>query len=207
MFQSKQYREVALKALTKEWHQADQSADDAHDAEAVQEHHNTQPTRHSIVEGFNNLKKELSILCQLKHSHIVELYGVLLRPLGLVLELASKGSLKHICKEYNEKQTKLCSNVSQAVIKQVGGVSFRWTMTSYLLSPPFLLPLPSLLPSSPSSPFLPSSPSRSHRLSHTYTAGTSSIAIAKLTMFWCAGSQTHTIAHPGAYPWTPTRYW
>ena len=39
-------------------------------------------TRKSILDGCSNLKKELSILSPLKHTHVIQLYGVMLRPLG-----------------------------------------------------------------------------------------------------------------------------
>lgn len=111
---------MALKALTKEW------KSDAHDRDHT--HSNAPPpskpkapTRRSIVEGFSNLKKELSILSPLKHPHIISLLGILLRPLGLVLELAPLGSLRGILSSYADMGLRLPHNVSQAVVLQVGG--------------------------------------------------------------------------------------
>ncbi len=44
-------------------------------------------SRHSVIEC---LKKELSILSPLRHEHLIKLFGVMLQPLGLVLELAPR---------------------------------------------------------------------------------------------------------------------
>ena len=79
------------------------------------------PSRHSIIEGFTNLKKELSILSPLKHTHVIRLFGIMLRPLGLVLELAPRGSLKDILQTYAEAMRKPNGSVIQAVVVQVGG--------------------------------------------------------------------------------------
>ena len=38
--------------------------------------------RSAIISGFNNLKKELSILSPLRHPHVIQLFGVSARPLG-----------------------------------------------------------------------------------------------------------------------------
>lgn len=38
--------------------------------------------RSAIISGFNNLKKELSILSPLRHRHIIQLLGVSIKPLG-----------------------------------------------------------------------------------------------------------------------------
>ena len=75
--------------------------------------------RGNIVQGFNNLKKELSILSPLRHPNIVQLFGVSVEPLGLVLELAPKGDLKAILKEYKEAQNHLQPAAIQAVVRQV----------------------------------------------------------------------------------------
>ena len=80
------YQDVALKALTKEWKYANHysSAED----EALPP---SKPlSRHSIIEGFSNLKKELSILSPLKHPHIITLHGVMLRPLGELWQLGQR---------------------------------------------------------------------------------------------------------------------
>ena len=109
---------VALKALTKEWKSDARDSDHAH-SEAPPPSKPRAPTRRSIVEGFGNLKKELSILSPLKHAHVISLLGVLLRPLGLVLELAPLGSLKCILSSYADVGLRLPLNVSQAVVFQV----------------------------------------------------------------------------------------
>ena len=77
------------------------------------------PSRYSIITGFSNLKKELSILFPLQNKHIVQLHGVVLCPLGLILELAPAGSLKRILEGYSEAQLHLPTAVAQAVIMQV----------------------------------------------------------------------------------------
>lgn len=77
------------------------------------------PSRHSIVTGFTNVKKELSILFPLSHPHVVKLFGVMLRPLGLVLELAPKGSLKKILTRYQEVYARLQARAMQRVLIQV----------------------------------------------------------------------------------------
>lgn len=111
---------VALKALTKEWKSNTCDADHAH-SDAPPPSKPRAPTRRSIVEGFTNLKKELSILSPLRHAHVISLLGVLLRPLGLVLELAPLGSLKGILSNYADVGLRLPHNVSQAVVLQVRG--------------------------------------------------------------------------------------
>ena len=77
------------------------------------------PTRHSIVTGFTNVKKGLSILFPLQHPHVVKLYGVMLRPMGLVLELAPKGSLKKILSHYHDVHAKFQARAMQRVLMQV----------------------------------------------------------------------------------------
>ncbi len=101
--------EVAVKALTKEWRQQ----------EDVGTREPRVPTRHSIVEGFNNLKKELSILSPLDHPHVIGLFGVMLRPLGLVIELAPQGSMKDKLKNYQEAESHIHVAVLQPFIAQV----------------------------------------------------------------------------------------
>ena len=113
---------MALKALTKEW-RFSELADGEDELCNLQDQSllASKPlSRHSILEGFANLKKELSILSPLKHPHVIQLFGVMLRPLGLVLELAHKGSLKSIIQGYAEANLHFQCNVSQAVITQVG---------------------------------------------------------------------------------------
>ena len=124
--QSEIKQEVALKALTKEYRLHDNDTDlSCSDEQSVSGDPDVRsllakpPTRHSIVEGFNNLKKELSILSPLKHPHVVKLIGVMLRPLGLVLELAPKKSLKNILSSYSDAQRHLNIGVMQATITQV----------------------------------------------------------------------------------------
>ncbi len=48
------------------------------------------------------MKKELSILSSLRHEHVIKLFGVMFRPLGLVLELSPRGSLKKMLDGYAE---------------------------------------------------------------------------------------------------------
>ncbi|XP_019849257.1 PREDICTED: leucine-rich repeat serine/threonine-protein kinase 1-like [Amphimedon queenslandica] len=91
--------------------------DDEYDGENAREPPPIQ--RSAIISGFNNLKKELSILSPLRHPYIIQLFGVSARPLGLVLELAPKGSLKSLLKEYSEAQTHIQSSAMQAVTLQI----------------------------------------------------------------------------------------
>ena len=55
----------------------------------------------------------------LHHENIVELIGVTLTPLGLVLELAPRGSLRSILKEFAIASQRLQPAAIQAVIIQV----------------------------------------------------------------------------------------
>ena len=66
-------------------------------------------------------KSDLSALSLLvsRHINIVRLLGVTLRPLGLILELAPKSSLKALLQSYAEAQMKIQCNVAQAVVVQV----------------------------------------------------------------------------------------
>ena len=72
--------------------------------------------RSAVISGFNNLKKELSILSPLRHPSIVQLYGVATKPLfgnvvqfqccyfvlirssvGISFQGKSKAAAKRIC--------------------------------------------------------------------------------------------------------------
>ena len=77
------------------------------------------PSRHSIITGFSNVKKELSILFPLHHPHVVKLYGVMLRPMGLVLELAPQGSLKRILSHYHDVHARVQARAMQRALMQV----------------------------------------------------------------------------------------
>ena len=113
----------ALKALTKEWTQQSSfpSTPSSPSASSTprQPTPHRPPTRYSILIGFSNLKKELSILYPLQNRHVVRLHGVVLRPLGLILELAPGGSLKKTLERYHDVQQHLPANVTQSVIIQV----------------------------------------------------------------------------------------
>ena len=76
-------------------------------------------TRRSIIDGFGGVKKELSILSPLKHPHIIQLHGVMMRPLGLILELAPQGSIKTILQNYAEAHAHLHISVIKQVVIQV----------------------------------------------------------------------------------------
>ena len=85
-----------------------------------------EPGRRSIVTGFENVKKELAILSPLAHPHVVRLFGVILRPIGMVLELAPKGSLKKILNHYKDVHSRFHVRAMQRVFLQVGGCGSRW---------------------------------------------------------------------------------
>jgi hypothetical protein len=108
----------ALKALTKEWTRQTtiSTTDPAPEQEATPP---KPPSRYSIIQGFNNLKKELALLAPLRNPHVIQLHGVVLRPLGLILEHAPGGSLKKTLEQFHELQQHLRGNVVQAVIIQV----------------------------------------------------------------------------------------
>ena len=106
---------MAIKALTKEWQAQEEPGEESEDREMQ----TRAPTRHSIVEGFNHLKRELSILSSLKHPHIIALFGVMLQPLALVLEFAPQGSIKDKLKTYSESQSRIHVAVLQPLIVQV----------------------------------------------------------------------------------------
>ena len=120
-----------MKAMTKEW-LAKKEGDDGGDrgqeeagladqARAQQAHrvHMREPARRSIVSGFENVKKELAILSPLCHPHVVKLYGVILRPIGMVLELAPKRSLKKILNQYKDVHAKIHVRAMQRTFLQV----------------------------------------------------------------------------------------
>lgn len=86
--------------------------------------------RGALISGFNNLKKELAILSPLKHTNVVQLFGVSIKPLGLVLELAVKGDLKSVLKSYKEAQNHIQPPAIQCVVSQV----HRYTHVSSLYS-------------------------------------------------------------------------
>ena len=95
-----------------------------------------------------------------RHTNVVCLLGVTLRPLGLLLELAPKGSLRALLQSYAEAQMKVQCNVAQAVIVQVRDMLSSWASLAWywldlasileLDQSPFLLRLPR-----PSSTFIP----------------------------------------------------
>ena len=112
---------MVFKALTKEWRLQDADPDyslEDPDARSVFSC-NSGIARRSIIDGFGSVKKELSILSPLKHPHIIQLHGVMMRPLGLILELASLGSLKNILHEYSEAHAHLHISVTKQVMIQV----------------------------------------------------------------------------------------
>ena len=115
---------MAFKALTKEWRiqdaDPDYSLEDPVDPDARSVFsRNAGITRRSIIDGFGSVKKELSILSPLKHPHIIQLHGVMMRPLGLILELAPLGSLKDILRDYAEAHAHLHISVTKQVVIQV----------------------------------------------------------------------------------------
>ena len=99
---------MAFKIFTKEWQDPDYALEEPADI-----------TRRSIINGFAIVKKELSLLSRLKHPHIIQLHGVIMRPLGLILELAPLGSLKNILHNYAEAHTHLHISVIKQVMIQV----------------------------------------------------------------------------------------
>ncbi len=117
--------DVAVKALTKEFRATESTDPDAKEVVC------RAPTRHSIVEGFSNLKKELSILSPLEHLHVIGLFGVMLRPLGLVLELAPQGSVKDKLKAYLEAEAHVHVAVLQPFIIQVCTYSLEYVFSDF----------------------------------------------------------------------------
>ena len=119
--------------MTKEWHAQSEeegaedrdrggmgrSGRDSEEGQDVRSLPTRPPTRHSIITGFTNVKKELSILFPLHHPHVLKLFGVMLRPMGLVLELAPKGSLKKILVHYHDVHARLQARAIQRVLMQV----------------------------------------------------------------------------------------
>ena len=122
---------MAFKALTKEWRlqeaDPDYSLEDPIDSDTRSLFsRNAGITRRSIIDGFGSVKKELSILSPLKHPHIIQLHGVMMRPLGLILELAPLGSLKNMLHEYAEAHAHLHISVTKQVVIQVCFVTFMY---------------------------------------------------------------------------------
>ena len=112
--------------MTKEWRTQSQEPGHQNHNDGLYEEQDVRsllmahpPSRHSIIAGFTNLKKELSILSPLRHPHVVQLFGVMLRPMGLVLELAPLSSLKKILNNYHEVDAKLHVRAMQRVLLQV----------------------------------------------------------------------------------------
>ena len=116
--------DVAFKALTKEWRLQDTDPDYPLEDPAEPDtrsvfSRNAGITRRSIIDGFGGVKKELSILSPLKHPHIIQLHGVMMRPLGLILELAPLGSIRDILQDYAEAHAHLHISVTKQVVIQV----------------------------------------------------------------------------------------
>ena len=116
---------MAFKALTKEWRYQEQdpdySVDDTDEPETSSNFSRNQGiTRRSIVDGFSGVKKELAILSPLKHPHVIQLHGVMMRPLGLLLELAPLGSMKTILQNYTEAHAHVHISAIKQVVIQVG---------------------------------------------------------------------------------------
>ena len=116
--------DVAFKALTEEWclqeDDPDYFLEDPIDSDTWSLiSRNADITRRSIIDGFGSVKKEFSILSPLKHPHIIQLHGVMMRPLGLILELAPLESLKTILHEYAEAHTHLHISATKQVVIQV----------------------------------------------------------------------------------------
>ena len=112
------YEDCVVKALGRKPEHDDDPFDD--DEDQVGGAKPKPINRAALISGFNNLKKELSILSPLKHTNVVQLFGVSVKPLGLVLELAVKGDLKSVLKSYREAQNHIQPPAIQSAAQQVG---------------------------------------------------------------------------------------
>ncbi|CAM1297638.1 Uncharacterised protein g1884 [Pycnogonum litorale] len=69
--------------------------------------------------AYCTARQELNILLTLRHPHIVPFVGMCLKPLALVLRLASQGALDVILKNYRRSGAKLEVTVIQKIVLQV----------------------------------------------------------------------------------------
>ena len=70
-------------------------------------------------EALPSARLEVSFLSQLNHPHVVKMFGVCVRPLCVVLELAPMGSLEKIIKAYSTAQWLIDAYSSCCVAQQV----------------------------------------------------------------------------------------
>ena len=69
---------------------------------------------------YEAVRKEVSFLAKLKHNHLTKLVGVATSPrVCMVLELAPKGSLRDILKEYNKSGNPLLPLTMKMCAEQV----------------------------------------------------------------------------------------
>ncbi|XP_065198340.1 leucine-rich repeat serine/threonine-protein kinase 1-like isoform X2 [Sycon ciliatum] len=71
-----------------------------------------------IAQAYTNTRKELAIMCSLLHPHVVPFYGVCLRPLCFVLQLA-RGELSGVLKNYREASRMLSFSSAWASALQI----------------------------------------------------------------------------------------
>jgi serine/threonine protein kinase len=71
------------------------------------------------AKAYTIARQEIAIISGLKHSNIVAMIGLSIKPLAIILELAPLGNLKDLLNEYKKSVCKLSASVIQQVCVQV----------------------------------------------------------------------------------------
>ncbi len=69
--------------------------------------------------AYTTARQELNILLNIKHSHVVPLVGICIKPLAIVLELAPLGALDSMLKHYRRSGDKLSTTTIQQICIQI----------------------------------------------------------------------------------------
>lgn len=76
------------------------------------------PLQHAC-KAYCTARQELSILLTLKHRNIVSILGICVRPLSIILELASAGGLNNILRQYKKSGARVGAYTFHSAVLQV----------------------------------------------------------------------------------------
>jgi hypothetical protein len=75
------------------------------------------PLQHAC-KAYSTCRQELTVLSSLRHPNIVPLVGVCTQPLALVLDLAPKGALDHVLRNYRRSGARIGAYCFQSMVLQ-----------------------------------------------------------------------------------------
>ena len=68
---------------------------------------------------YDQIRNEVDFFCKLRHPNLVKMVGVNIKPICLMLELAPRGSLRRILKEYDKSSASLQPLTMKKCVQQV----------------------------------------------------------------------------------------